>query len=58
MGAPSLNLPDALVASRLHELAELLHSLHNLMELKKEFVEIGRPSTVVVFEPCVQGDAG
>ena len=58
MGALSLNLPHALVASRLHELAELLHSLLDLMELRKEFVEVGRPSAVVVFGPCVQGDAG
>ena len=58
MGALSLNLPHALVAGRLHELAECLHSLHGYLELQEEFVKVVRPSAVVVFRPCVQGDAG
>ena len=58
MGVLSLNLPHALVPGRLHELAECMHSLHDYLELQEEFVKVGRPSAVVVFGPCVQGDAG
>ena len=58
VGALTLNLPHAFVAGRLHELAECLHSLHGYLELQEEFVKVVRPSAVVVFRPCVQGDAG
>ena len=57
-GALSLDLRRALVAGRLHELAECLHSLHDCLEFQQKFVNVGCPSAVVVFGPCEQGDAG